>query len=71
MNATANDPLETLARPAQSGGDSAADGASILSIRNLVVEFSSRDANGRRRVARVLNSVDLDVGTGRIVGLIG
>ena len=43
----------------------------VLAIRNLAVEFSSRDAAGDTRHARVLNGVDLDVGAGRIAGLIG
>ena len=43
----------------------------VLSIRNLHVTFSSRDSQGALRMARVLNGVDLDVGAGRIVGLIG
>ncbi|MEO8856101.1 MAG: ABC transporter ATP-binding protein [Burkholderiaceae bacterium] len=49
----------------------AIDTAALLAIRKLVVEFDSRDAQGTLRTARVLNGVDLDVGTGRIVGLIG
>ena len=48
----------------------AAAGA-VLSIRNLQVAFASRDKQGEVRHARVLNGVDLDVGAGRIVGLIG
>lgn len=48
----------------------AAAGA-VLSIRHLQVGFASRDAMGAQRLARVLNGVDLDVGAGRIVGLIG
>ena len=43
----------------------------VLSIRNLHVAFSSRDSQGAARLARVLNGVYLDVGAGRIVGLIG
>lgn len=43
----------------------------VLSIRNLQVAFASRAADGVTRRARVLNGVDLDVGSGRIVGLIG
>lgn len=43
----------------------------VLAIRDLVVEFSSRDAEGNTRHARVLNGVNLDVGAGRIVGMIG
>lgn len=49
----------------------AAAGAPVLSIRNLNVAFASRDSSGATRVARVLNGVDLEVGAGRIVGLIG
>lgn len=45
--------------------------AAVLSIRNLHVAFASRDNLGAARLARVLNGVDLDVGAGRIVGLIG
>lgn len=48
-----------------------ADATPVLAIRNLVVEFASRDAAGKSRSARVLNGVDLDVGAGRIAGLIG
>jgi oligopeptide/dipeptide ABC transporter ATP-binding protein len=48
----------------------AATGA-VLSIRDLHLAFASRDARGALRHARVLNGVDLDVGPGRIVGLIG
>ena len=43
----------------------------ILAIRGLVLEFASHDAAGQPRLARVLDGVDLDVGAGRIVGLIG
>jgi peptide/nickel transport system ATP-binding protein len=43
----------------------------VLSIRGLHLAFVSRDARGAPRRARVLNGVDLDVGPGRIVGLIG
>ena len=43
----------------------------VLAIRSLVVEFASRDAAGDARHARVLNGVDLDIGAGRIAGLIG
>lgn len=46
------------------------DGA-VLAIRGLHLAFVSRDARGAPRRARVLNGVDLDVGPGRIVGLIG
>lgn len=49
----------------------AATGEPVLSIRGLNVAFASRDAAGARRVAHVLNGVDLEVGAGRIVGLIG
>lgn len=43
----------------------------VLSIRGLQLSFASRDAQGTVRHARVLNGVDLEVGSGRIVGLIG
>ena len=62
-------PIEPLAPAAQPGV--AADDSPLLAIRNLVVEFASRDAGGQPRLARVLNRVDLDVGAGRIAGLIG
>lgn len=48
-----------------------APAGAVLSIRNLRVTFASRDNRGTQRLARVLNGVDLDVGAGRIVGLIG
>ena len=52
--------------------DHKSDGAgAVLSIRGLHLAFVSRDARGAPRRARVLNGVDLDVGPGRIVGLIG
>lgn len=59
--------------PAASGmqGTVPAAGDAVLSIRNLNVAFASRDNRGARLVARVLNGVDLDIGAGRIVGLIG
>lgn len=43
----------------------------ILSIRGVHLAFASRDMQGAVRHAHVLNGVDLDVGLGRIVGLIG
>ena len=43
----------------------------VLFIRKLNVTFASRDTHGALRHARVLNGVDLDVGAGRIAGLIG
>ncbi len=43
----------------------------ILSIRGLHLAFASRDTQGAVQHARVLNGVELDVGAGRIVGLIG
>jgi peptide/nickel transport system ATP-binding protein/oligopeptide transport system ATP-binding protein len=46
-------------------------GGAVLAIRGLHLAFVSRDARGAPRRARVLNGVDLDVGPGRIVGLIG
>ena len=52
-------------------GSAQAAAAWVLSIRNLHVAFASRDAHGALRQARVLNGVDLDVGAGRIAGLIG
>lgn len=45
--------------------------APILQIDQLRVAFPSRAADGQRRTAHILNGVDLDVGAGRIVGLIG
>ena len=47
------------------------DGRAVLSIRGVHLAFASRDPQGAVRRARVLNGVDLDVGAGRIVGLIG
>ena len=61
--------IESLGSVAPGGGASAA--GPLLAIRALVVEFASRDAAGQPRLARVLDGVDLDVGAGRIVGLIG
>lgn len=55
-------------RPA---GSAPAQAAAVLSIRQLHVGFASQDSHGAPRLARVLNGVDLDVGAGRIVGLIG
>ncbi len=49
----------------------AGQGDALLAIRQLVVEFASRGSDGQPRTARILNGVDLDVGAGRIVGLIG
>ena len=46
-------------------------GRAVLSIRGVHLAFASRDPQGAVRHARVLNGVDLDVGSGRIVGLIG
>ena len=43
----------------------------VLSIRGVHLAFSSRDPQGAVRRAHVLNGVELDVGSGRIVGLIG
>ena len=57
--------------PSYAAGAVPAPAAAVLAIRNLRVTFSSRDKRGTQQVARVLNGVDLDVGTGRIVGLIG
>ena len=62
-------PTDPLAAPAHVGAASGA--TSVLAIRGLMVEFASRDAEGNARHARVLDGVDLDIGAGRIVGLIG
>ncbi|MEO7939545.1 MAG: ATP-binding cassette domain-containing protein, partial [Burkholderiaceae bacterium] len=43
----------------------------LLSIRGLHLAFASRDNQGAIQHAHVLNGVDLDVGSGSIVGLIG
>jgi oligopeptide/dipeptide ABC transporter ATP-binding protein len=43
----------------------------VLSIRGVHLDFPSRDPQGDVQIAHVLNGVDLDVGSGRIVGLIG
>jgi len=43
----------------------------VLSIRGLHLAFASRDPQGAVRRAQVLNGVELEVGPGRIVGLIG
>ena len=43
----------------------------VLSIRDVNLAFASRDSQGDVRRAHVLNGIDLDVGSGRIVGLIG
>jgi oligopeptide/dipeptide ABC transporter ATP-binding protein len=56
--------------PTDHKSDSGAPGP-VLAIRGLQLAFVSRDARGAPRRARVLNGVDLDVGPGRIVGLIG
>ena len=66
MMSRANQPA---AAPAQAGPAAAFE--PVLAIRDLVVEFSARDSAGRMQRARVLDGVDLDVGAGRIVGLIG
>lgn len=58
-------------RPSSATSALPASADAVLSIRNLRVTFSSRDSQGTQRIARVLNGVDLDVGAGRIVGLIG
>jgi peptide/nickel transport system ATP-binding protein/oligopeptide transport system ATP-binding protein len=44
---------------------------SLLTLDNLSIEFSSRNAAGVKRTARVLDGVSLQVGGARIVGLIG
>ena len=62
-------PVDTLLPVAPPHSASAAN--PILAIRGLVLEFASRDAAGQPRLARVLDGVDLEVGAGRIVGLIG
>ena len=62
--------MNTLASPTPQRSAAHSD-AALLSVRKLVVEFASRVGDGRLRHARVLAGVDLDVGTGRIVGLIG
>jgi ABC-type dipeptide/oligopeptide/nickel transport system ATPase component len=49
----------------------AASDAAVLSIRGVHLAFASRDAQGALRRAHVLNGVELEVGPGRIVGLIG
>ena len=43
----------------------------VLSIRGVHLAFASRDPQGAVRRAHVLNGVELEVGPGRIVGLIG
>ena len=43
----------------------------VLSIRGVHLAFASRDPQGALRRAHVLNGVELEVGSGRIVGLIG
>ena len=60
---------QAMADPPQAGAAATVD--PVLAIRDLVVEFSSRDSAAKLRRARVLDGVDLDVGAGRIVGLIG
>jgi peptide/nickel transport system ATP-binding protein/oligopeptide transport system ATP-binding protein len=57
--------------PPLDANSAAIGGGAVLSIRDLHLTFASRDARGALRHARVLNGVDLDVGPGRIVGLIG
>ena len=49
----------------------AASDAAVLSIRGVHLAFASRDPQGAVRRAHVLNGVELEVGPGRIVGLIG
>ena len=43
----------------------------VLSVRGVHLAFASRDPQGAVRRAHVLNGVELEVGSGRIVGLIG
>lgn len=52
-------------------GDAGQTAPTILEIEQLRVAFSSRGASGEQRTAHILGGVNLDVGAGRILGLIG